>query len=130
MRAYFENRYRIMALEMTTWELLPRLKSLELDEELLLLIENFLNKSDLVKFAKYKPELVEINAAYNQACLVVEKCRDRDLALVREAQLLKQSATEEVSANENTEGPAGAETANEKTSSKHQSLVKEGVDTT
>ncbi len=57
VREYIENRFEIRALEMTTEEFLNRAASdgcLESSHQLLL--RQFLNSSDLVKFARYTPD--------------------------------------------------------------------------
>ncbi|MGA1976560.1 MAG: hypothetical protein ABSG89_01755 [Bacteroidales bacterium] len=57
LRQYLENRYGIFSLEMTTSETLEELlKTGFRKDEKYNLLKNILNGSDLVKFAKYKPE--------------------------------------------------------------------------
>lgn len=53
IREYFENRYFIGALEMTTTEVLGALPTSMLSEEIMERIRELLLLSDLVKFAKY-----------------------------------------------------------------------------
>ena len=75
IRNYLGARYGIDALEMTTWELLFTLEGKALQRETWDLNADFLNACDLVKFAKYKPQIVEINATFNRAYELVEKTR-------------------------------------------------------
>ena len=55
LRRYVEGRYRVRALEMTTWEVLDGLASAGLDAELRDDVRRFLDQCDLVKFAKAEP---------------------------------------------------------------------------
>jgi hypothetical protein len=76
IRNYTAARFRIDALEMTTWELLMALEhKLPGDNRLYDSFRNFLEACDLVKFAKYKPPLVQINSVFNLAYELVESTR-------------------------------------------------------
>ncbi len=55
IRQYFEGRYGIMALELTSDEVFAALKRFTLDKDVTKLIEAFFIDADLVKFAKYTP---------------------------------------------------------------------------
>ncbi len=55
MRTYLENRYFIYALEETTTEIILDIKKKVEDKILRTNLEEILSLSDLVKFAKYKP---------------------------------------------------------------------------
>jgi len=56
LRVYIEGQYKIKALDLTTEEFLNEIKEFEkLTSEQRDMLKNFLNKSDLVKFAKYGP---------------------------------------------------------------------------
>ena len=56
LRAYLENRYRISAMEQTTYEIIALMKQQNLTEqEQLNLLSYVLEYGDLAKFAKYKP---------------------------------------------------------------------------
>jgi hypothetical protein len=69
------------ALEMTTWELMDNIeRRRDIDGELRELIRVFLENCDLVKFAKYKPQIVEINGTFNRAYEIIEKSRPRGLS--------------------------------------------------
>jgi hypothetical protein len=57
LRQYLENRYGVYSLEMTTSETLEALlKTGFKKDELYMKLKTILNGSDLVKFAKYRPE--------------------------------------------------------------------------
>ncbi len=72
IRAYIENRYRIFAMDRTTWELfqemkLKKIERLHADE-----INDFLEDCDMVKFAKYTPGEKEMEVVYKKAEEIVE----------------------------------------------------------
>ncbi len=76
IRCYLEARYDVLAPEMTTWELTAALKGRrDMDPGLKELLRGFLEDCDMVKFAKYVPKIVEINATFNRAYEIVEKSR-------------------------------------------------------
>jgi hypothetical protein len=60
-RRYIENRYRLMALEETTDEILDGLRKLRMSEDLLGRGSEILRRADLVKFAKHQPGVAEHN---------------------------------------------------------------------
>jgi len=73
IRRYFEERFRIPALEMTTNELMIKLNASREASEIADTTNAFLNNADLVKFAKYVP-MNDINEEMmKQAYLIVEK---------------------------------------------------------
>jgi hypothetical protein len=73
IRRYFEERFYLPALELTTNEALYKLKQRNDSSEIIDVTEQFLNNADLVKFAKYKP-LPSVNEEMmKQAYLIVEK---------------------------------------------------------
>jgi len=55
VRQYIGNRYYIYAMEMTTSQLLDEMRSEGIDDEYIEMMQEFLNNSDMVKFAKYIP---------------------------------------------------------------------------
>ena len=57
IREYIENRYKVPALELTTFETLQHLKKKNLDSFLSNELQNILQVADLVKFAKSKPDV-------------------------------------------------------------------------
>ncbi len=76
VRRYLEARYGVVAPEMTTWELTATLQPRkDIDSAIKELTSGFLEDCDMVKFAKYVPKIVEINATFNRAYEIVEKTR-------------------------------------------------------
>jgi hypothetical protein len=55
IRRYFENRFNLPALELTTGEAVAMLKGRRETEEVVEITEKFLSNADMVKFAKYQP---------------------------------------------------------------------------
>jgi len=56
LRRYVEARFRVPALEMTTWEVLGGLQSAGVDDGVRADLRRFLDQCDLVKFAKARPD--------------------------------------------------------------------------
>lgn len=75
IRRYIEGRYFITALELTTPELIENLRQAEFSEEEIDLIADFLEKCDLVKFAKYVPEADQNTAILEQAFEIVQRTK-------------------------------------------------------
>jgi hypothetical protein len=64
LRIYFEKHYHVLAVELTTFEILRALRSEHLDTSLFQKIQYVLESSDLAKFAKWIPtpsEILQIN---------------------------------------------------------------------
>lgn len=81
IRRFIEARFKIFALDRTTWELyqemrLKRIKRLYVDR-----IRDFLEECDLVKFAKYIATQKEIEEAYNQAREIVEITKNNSIQI-------------------------------------------------
>jgi hypothetical protein len=67
LRTYIENRYRVFAMDRTTWELFQEMKSKRIERQHVDKINNFLEDCDMVKFAKYTPDRKEIEEIYKSA---------------------------------------------------------------
>ena len=78
IRTYLEGRYPIDALEMTSFEVLSALKHVGLEPEVYDLFPPFLNRSDLVKFAKLRPGLEACKEILIMARLLVDETRVPD----------------------------------------------------
>jgi len=65
IRHYIQGRFDIIAVEATTYELKKRLKHPELYKDKKTVILDFLNRSDMVKFAKHIPESIVIDKDYD-----------------------------------------------------------------
>ncbi len=72
IRAYMENRYKISAMDRTTWELYQEMRSKRIERMHVNKINDFLEDSDMVKFAKYTPGEKEIEDAYKKAEEIIE----------------------------------------------------------
>jgi hypothetical protein len=55
IRRYFEGRFKVPALEITTYELLTELEKVPKAKHIINITTDFLNNADLVKFAKFVP---------------------------------------------------------------------------
>jgi hypothetical protein len=55
IRLYFEKRFNLPALELTTSEALYQLRNIGSARNIVPITENFLNNADMVKFAKFQP---------------------------------------------------------------------------
>lgn len=76
IRTYLSRRYEIDVLEMTTFELLLNLREVvDIEEENVELIQDFLNKCDLVKFAKYIPTEDDTQSIMPLATKIVDNTR-------------------------------------------------------
>jgi hypothetical protein len=78
IRQYFEGRYGIMALELTSDEVFAQLGRFALDKDATKLIEAFFIDADLVKFAKYTPVPSENEAVIPQALDIVERTKPKE----------------------------------------------------
>lgn len=67
LREYLENRYRILALESTTDEILNDLKETKFPGNQYQPLRSFLEMADLAKFAKFKPSVEECQASMTYA---------------------------------------------------------------
>ena len=73
LRQYLENRYGVFSLEMTTSETLEALLKTGFQKNgLFTSLKTILNGSDLVKFAKYKPDPVENDVHFQNSWAFVE----------------------------------------------------------
>ena len=75
LRRYLENRYRLMALERTTDEILDDLRRIRMTGELLKKADHLLRRADLVKFAKHQPATPEHDESIQIVYDVVERTR-------------------------------------------------------
>ncbi len=76
VRQYVEEQFGIDAMESTTDETLQKFRRFAYDDALLLeMLEDLLNLSDLVKFAKEDPTPTENETNMNNAYLFIEKTR-------------------------------------------------------
>lgn len=75
VREYFERRFGIMALEMTSDEIFAQLKRFALDSDIMKTIESFFIDADLVKFAKYITIPAENESVIPKGLAIVEQTK-------------------------------------------------------
>ena len=75
VRKYYEDLYAIPALESTTREVLRFLDAFGVDLEMIKLSRAILNKSDMVKFAKFTPTLEGAWSCHNDALAFLERAK-------------------------------------------------------
>ena len=79
LRRYVEEQFGIRAPEMTTEEFMQYLrKSSELNPQQKQSLEQFMQASDLVKFAKYRPDPSEAMQAFRLAGAFIEETRPKE----------------------------------------------------
>ncbi len=79
IRRYVENRFKLMALEQTTDEIMYGLKRFQLKPAANSKMETLLRLSDLVKFAKYQPGLSEHEDALSMAFDIIDATKPVDV---------------------------------------------------
>jgi len=84
IRRYVEGRYQIVALELTTTELLVQLEAIEIEEKHQILFVQFLQLCDFVKFAKYIPEEKDNEQVMKWAVQIVDETKwvEQDVASI------------------------------------------------
>ncbi|MBN1479744.1 hypothetical protein EH223_17690 [candidate division KSB1 bacterium] len=75
VRQYIEDRFFIMAMEMTTTQLLSSMLDQGFEEKIIEPVRAILTKSDLVKFARFIPSAEEHDAAWQLAVDFVENTK-------------------------------------------------------
>lgn len=77
VRHYIEGRFGLLAPERTTEEFLVEMaRANTLDKSHKVLIQDFLNHCDMVKYAKYGPSLMEIEETYALARRLIDETKD------------------------------------------------------
>ncbi|MBD3289808.1 hypothetical protein GF337_13460 [candidate division KSB1 bacterium] len=71
IRKYIEGRFYIVAIEMTTYDLLNNMEEANIDREVIDMVAEFLHQCDFVKFAKYIPSDEENQKAVQLAYDIV-----------------------------------------------------------
>jgi hypothetical protein len=114
IRQYIEGRYFIIAMEMTTTEVLEGLAGAELPEEDFQYFSDFLNRCDLVKFAKVIPSEDQNHEILETACEIVHRTKvviEEPVEEAGETQRENQDGVlETVGATEKTEDRKSVET--------------------
>ncbi len=76
LREYLAVRYNFQAMEMTSAEIIVRIRELSVEEHALKRLCNLLEVSDFVKFAKYEPDGAQNEDAYMDAYYFVEETKE------------------------------------------------------
>jgi len=84
IRTYFEERFNLAAMELTTTESMLQLSSIKEAENISELTFNFLTNADLVKFAKFQPLESVNNEMMTQANDIVQNTIPQEPAPVEE----------------------------------------------
>lgn len=95
IRAYFEGRYYIPALERTSAEIMAELDAIRIDSEVYTLTENLFFNSDMVKFAKVIPDADTNKQILQNAYTIVEKTKV--LPINKQQNKSKESVSDSVS---------------------------------
>lgn len=82
IRTYFEDLYRIPALESTSRELFRYLDAFGVDHEMIKSTRKVLNRSDMVKFAKFTPTLDDAWNCYQFAFDFLDRARIVDASRI------------------------------------------------
>lgn len=101
IRKYIESRFYIVALEMTTFQLIQNMNQTEIDSEIIELTAEFLESCDLVKFAKYIPTDQENQQTIQQAYDIVNKTKI-ELPEVEEQAVEPEKQIQDTSTDEQT----------------------------
>ncbi|MBN1900673.1 hypothetical protein JW926_05020 [Candidatus Sumerlaeota bacterium] len=73
IRVYLGRRYRVNAIDLTSYELLRALEEKEIHDEAFKILEGFFDTCDLVKFAKFKPDQSLHRAVMEKARFIVKE---------------------------------------------------------
>jgi uncharacterized protein YqgQ len=92
LRKYLEDRYYILALEETTFEILNDLKK-HLKDEHHQMLAKILEQADLVKFAKHKPDEITINVNKENSVHFIKQTK---LIFTDEQEMEEQQKTEKL----------------------------------
>ncbi|MBK9097865.1 MAG: hypothetical protein IPM14_06990 [bacterium] len=84
IRGYFEERFKLPALELTTSEQMQKLKRVPSAKNILSITNEFLNNADLVKFAKFQPMPSVNETMMKQAKEIVTQTILKESAVVEE----------------------------------------------
>jgi len=87
VRAFLQRIYGIPVLDMTTYEFLQALIDHDVEESLYERYKKFLDFADLVKFAKFMPEIKKAESDYDEAVDIVEHLRQIVVAREEEEKL-------------------------------------------
>jgi len=75
VRRYIEGCYFIVAIEMTTTQLIQNMRHAGIDDDIVELVQTFLTDCDFVKFAKYQPSAEENQQVIQSAYEIVHRTK-------------------------------------------------------
>ena len=84
IRGYFEERFKLPALELTTSEQMQKLSRVPSAKNILNITNEFLNNADLVKFAKFQPMPSVNETMMKQAKEIVNQTIPKETVIVEE----------------------------------------------
>ena len=122
IRRYIEGRFFIIAIEMTTGQLLANMREAEVDDEYCDMMQQFLSLCDMVKFAKYVPPNSEKEYAVATAYDFVHRTK----LIVEEEKEIEESSQEKIEEPELVEAEH-AEEVTEPDQASEQGMQKEGT---
>jgi len=79
LRTYLEERFRILALELPTYDILQNLKNRNLQKEDLIMLTAILQRADLAKYAKSKPTDSENNESMDLSVDFVKNTKAKEV---------------------------------------------------
>ncbi|RNC80088.1 MAG: hypothetical protein ED557_13250 [Balneola sp.] len=91
IRQYFEDLYNIPALESTSRELFRYMDAFGVDHEMIKSTRQVLNRSDMVKFAKFTPTLDDAWSCYQYAVDFLDRARTVDASRISRKKALFES---------------------------------------
>jgi hypothetical protein len=84
IKVYLEDRYKIPAVEYTTYEIVTSLKKIDINRESFRLLQKFLKDSDLAKFAKWEPDKQFCLRSFQDAKHIVDKTKKQRTAITED----------------------------------------------
>jgi hypothetical protein len=87
LRGYLGRIYNIPVLDMTTFEFLRTIEEFEIEEELIVRYKLFLEFSDLVKFAKFVPELEKCEGDYEEVISLIDYIRQVEQSKIKSSMI-------------------------------------------
>ncbi len=79
LRAYLEERFQILALELPTYDILQNLKNRNLQKEDLIMLTTILQRADLAKYAKSKPTDSDNNESMDLSIYFVKNTKEKEV---------------------------------------------------
>ncbi len=89
LRRLLEGHYMFNAAEMTTYEINEVLSELKVEDRIE--IKSFLQKCDMIKYAKQLPSIEEAEKDYNWVLTYTAAVRDREMARIKDLEKEKQN---------------------------------------